>query len=139
MEKNGIENALKTVGTAVAIGFNAGLAGTIAMTVSQMIEMKITDHESSDTAPYTVREVLDIKHVTVGKTKKISNEVHWVYGTDLGTIRGALGLFKMEGWAATAVHFSAAWGWWNDYASCIKSSPAGYETKTRTNSDRWDA
>lgn len=104
------ENALKKIGTAIGTGLIAGLAGTFAMTVSQMIEMKITGREGSDTPANAVREVLDIKPVTESKSKKVSNKVHWVYGTNLGVVRGAFSLAGLRRWAATAVHFVSIWG-----------------------------
>lgn len=110
MEKNKNENILKDVGTAIGIGLIAGFAGTIAMTISQKIEMKITGRESSDTPAKVARELFDIKPVTEGKTKKVANEVHWVYGTDMGIVRGALSFLGVTGCAATAVHFATLWG-----------------------------
>jgi len=104
------ENALKKIGTAIGTGLIAGLAGTIAITISQMIEMKITGRKGSNTPANAVREVLDIKPITEGKAKKVSNEVHWIYGTDLGVVRGALSLAGLKGWMATAVHFASIWG-----------------------------
>ena len=102
--------ALAKVGTAIGIGLMAGLAGTIAMTISQMIEMKITGRKSSDTPANAVREVFDIKPVTEGKSKEVSNKVHWVYGTSLGLVRGTLSLFGLKGLIATSIHFITAWG-----------------------------
>ncbi|HEY5370074.1 MAG TPA: hypothetical protein VIJ75_13915 [Hanamia sp.] len=107
---NNGENFSQKIGTAIGTGLIAGLAGTFAMTVSQMIEMKITGREGSDTPANAVREVLDIKPVTESKSKKVSNDVHWVYGTNLGVVRGAFSLAGLRGWAATAVHFVSIWG-----------------------------
>ena len=101
--------SLSEVGTAIGVGLIAGLAGTLAITISQMIEMKITGRESSDTPATAVREALDIKPVTESKTKKVSNKIHWVYGTNLGMIRGALSLAGLKGWAATAIHWATIW------------------------------
>jgi hypothetical protein len=49
------DNALGALGNAIGKGLLAGLAATAAMTLSQMIEMKITKRESSD-APLKVAE-----------------------------------------------------------------------------------
>ena len=109
MKKNKALTSLSEVGTAIGVGLIAGLAGTLAITISQMIEMKITGRESSDTPATAVREALDIKPVTESKTKEVSNKIHWVYGTNLGIIRGALSLAGLQGWAATAVHWATIW------------------------------
>lgn len=102
--------ALAKLGTAIGIGLMAGFAGTVAMTVSEMIEMKITGRKPSETPANAVREVFDIKPVTESKSAEVSNEVHWVYGTSLGMIRGALSLIGIKGWVATSIHFIKIWG-----------------------------
>ena len=104
------QTALAKVATAIGIGLMAGIAGTAAMTISQMIEMKITGRKGSITPANAVREVFDIKPVTEGKSEKVSNEVHWVYGTSLGMVRGALNLIGLKKWVATSVHFATIWG-----------------------------
>lgn len=102
-----------------------------------MIEMKITGRKSSDTPATAVREALDIKPVTESKTKEVSNKIHWVYGTNLGMIRGALSLAGLKGWAATAIH----WGYYmecrNHHVACIKSSSTRYQRKTKSCHNRW--
>jgi hypothetical protein len=88
MAKENNQTALAKVGTAIGVGLMAGLAGTIAMTVCQRMDMKITGRRGSDTPATAVREVLDIKPVSESKTKELSSRVHWVYGTSLGLVRG---------------------------------------------------
>ena len=106
-EKN--QTAMAQVGTAIGVGLIAGLAGTIAMTVCQRVDMKITGRKGSDTPATAVREVLDIKPVSESKTKELSSRVHWVYGTSLGLVRGLMDLFGINGTAATTAHFAAVW------------------------------
>ena len=110
MKKDKALTSLSEVGTAIGVGLMAGLAGTLAITISQMIEMKVTGREASDTPANAVREVLDIKPITESKTKEVSNKIHWVYGTSLGLIRGALSLAGLKGVSATAIHYAAIWG-----------------------------
>ncbi len=100
---------LSHVGTAIGIGLMAGFAGTIAMTLSQMIEMKISGRKSSDTPANAVREVFDIKPVTESKSKEVSEEIHWMYGTSLGVVRGAISLFGLKGLMANSMHFTIIW------------------------------
>ena len=39
-----------------------------------------------------------------------SNEVHWVYGTSWGVMRGLLSMVGIRGFAASTVHMAAIWG-----------------------------
>lgn len=110
MKKYYRQGPLATVGTAIGVGLMAGLAGTLAMTISQMAEMKLTGRKSSDTPAKAVREALDIKPVTESKSEEISNEVHFTYGTSLGLIRGIIGLTGLKGLIANSVDFLIIWG-----------------------------
>ncbi len=103
-------NPLKDFGTALGVGLIAGLAGTVAITVSQMIEMKITKRDSSDAPVKAVEKVLDVEPVAEKDKPKVSQEIHWTYGTALGAVRGLLSLFGLTGPAATAAHFASVWG-----------------------------
>jgi hypothetical protein len=97
------------LGAAIGKGLIAGLAGTLAMTVSQMIEMKITKRKPSTAPADAVKRALQIE-ATAGNKKKFSNEVHYVYGTSWGVVRGLLSLVGLTGFAATSVHLAAIWG-----------------------------
>ena len=109
MKKDEKDVGLKEVATAIGIGLMAGFAGTLAMTISQKIEMKQTGRKSSSTPANAVREVLEVKPVSESKAIKVSNEVHWMYGTSLGVIRGMLSVAGIAGLAATALHFAIVW------------------------------
>ncbi len=109
MKNNKTQTFLARVGTAIGTGFLAGLAGTAAMTISQMIEMKITGRKASITPANAVREVFDIKPVTESKSTEVSNEIHWVYGTSLGLVRGLLGLAGIKNLMGTSIHFATIW------------------------------
>ena len=110
MKKENNQTGLAKVGTAIGVGLIAGLAGTVAITVSQMIEMKMTGRGSSDTPANAVREVFDVKPVSQSKAEKVSQEVHWTYGTSLGLIRSALSLAGLRGMIATAIHYVSIFG-----------------------------
>ena len=110
MRKNENDSILKNVGTAIGVGLIAGLAGTIAMTICQKIEMEITGRKASSTPANAVREVFDIKPVTESKTQEVANKIHWVYGTSLGMVRGMISLFGLSGLAANSIFFATAWG-----------------------------
>ena len=102
-------NALGELGGAIGKGLLAGLAATAAITISQMIEMKITKRKPSDT-PVKVAEETVGAEPAPGKKEKMSQELHWAYGTSWGIARGIISLTGLKGWPATAAHFAAIWG-----------------------------
>ena len=87
----------------------AGLAGTAAITLTQMIEMKINHRKPSDAAIKAVEKTLDI-HPNAGTRTQFGNRVHWVYGTSWGIVRGLLGITGMGRVLATTVHYVAITG-----------------------------
>lgn len=97
---------------ALAIGKSviAGLAGTAAISISQMIEMKITGRKGSDSPAKAVNKVLHIKPTNKDYKGLFIQEVHWTYGTAWGLARGAMGLAGITGLPATAIHYGAIWG-----------------------------
>jgi len=103
-------NALGELGSAVGKGLLAGLAATAAMTLSQMIEMKITKRKPSDAPVKVTSQVVDIKPASEDKKEKVSQEIHWAYGTVWGVARGLVGLTGLKGLPASLVHFGAVWG-----------------------------
>ncbi|MFD0794151.1 hypothetical protein ACFQZX_11020 [Mucilaginibacter litoreus] len=104
------DNALGALGSAIGKGLLAGLAATAAMTLSQTIEMKITRRESSDAPVKVVEDVADAKPSAPEDKQKLSQEIHWAYGTAWGIARGLIGLTGLKGVPATLVHFGAVWG-----------------------------
>jgi hypothetical protein len=103
-------NALERFGTAIGVGLIAGLAGTAAITISQMIEMKITGRQPSTVPADAVAKTLDVQATDKSKKPKVAHEVHWTYGAGLGITRGLLAMSGLKSWPATISHFSAVWG-----------------------------
>ena len=97
------------LGAAIGKGLIAGVAGTIAMTLFQMAEMKITKRKPSSAPADAVKKTLHIEPEP-GHKKSFSNGVHYVYGTLWGGFRGLLSLAGLQGLAATPAHFAAVWG-----------------------------
>ncbi|MBF9255592.1 hypothetical protein I2I11_20000 [Pontibacter sp. 172403-2] len=95
---------------AIGCGIIAGLAGTAVMTVAQMIEMKITGRPPSDTPYKAVSKVLGIEAKSDEDKEKLSNIIHWMYGSAWGIPRGLLAASGAEGAAGTGAHFAAVWG-----------------------------
>jgi len=102
-------NALGELGSAIGKGLLAGLAATAAITISQMIEMKITKREPSDAPLKVAEQTVGAEHKK-GQKEKMSEELHWAYGTTWGIARGLISLTGLKGWPATAAHFAAIWG-----------------------------
>lgn len=100
---------LGALGAAIGKGLIAGAAGTLAITVSQMIEMRITGRKPSNAPAKAVKKTLHIE-ATPGNKEEFSNEVHWAYGTSWGVLRGLLSLAGINGFVATTTHFAAVWG-----------------------------
>ncbi|MCJ8211537.1 DUF1440 domain-containing protein [Mucilaginibacter sp. RS28] len=103
------EHALGHLGSAIGKGLLAGLAGTAAITLSQMIEMKITKREPSDAPVKVIGQVANVQPTSEESKAKVNQEVHWAYGTAWGVTRGLIALTGLKGWKAGLVHFAAIW------------------------------
>jgi len=103
------DNALGELAGAIGKGLLAGLAGTAAITLSQMIEMKITKREPSNAPVKVASQVTGAAPADDSQKEKLNNEIHYAYGTSWGIVRGILGLAGLKGVPATLVHFGAIW------------------------------
>lgn len=103
-------NALGEFGSAIGKGLLAGLAGTAAITISQVIEMAITKRKASEATLKVAEKTIQIKPATNAAKYQLSQEVHWAYGTMWGIGRGIIGLTGLKGIPAIAVQFAAIWG-----------------------------
>jgi hypothetical protein len=132
MKKKKHTNAPERLGTAIGAGLIAGLAGTAAITISQLIEMKITGRQPSTVPADAVAKTLDVKATDEGQKPKVAQEVHWAYGTGLGITRGLLALSGLKSWPATLVHFSAVWGGSMILLPALELAPAVREQKPKS-------
>lgn len=103
------DNALGGLAGAIGKGLLAGLAGTAAITLSQMIEMKITKRQSSDAPIKVASQITGAAPADESQKEKLNNEIHYAYGTSWGIVRGLLGFAGLKGLPATLVHFGAIW------------------------------
>lgn len=117
------ENTLAQVAKALGIGLMAGVAGTLAITLSQRIDKKITGQQPSKSPVKVAAKVLNVNPVSEEKKAKVSQEIHWAYGTSLGLVRGALHLMGVKSWTATAIHFVTIWAAENIMLPVLKVSP----------------
>jgi hypothetical protein len=104
------DNTLGALGSAIGKGLLAGIAATAVMTLSQMIEMKITKRQASDAPVKVAEDTAGVKPATPQDKKQLSQELHWSYGTAWGAARGLIGLTGLKGIPATLLHFGAVWG-----------------------------
>ena len=95
---------------ALGKGIIAGLAGTAAITVSQMVEMKLTGRKPSSAPARAVGKVLHLRITNNEYKEKFVQEIHWTYGMLWGLARTVLDLAGVKGMPATAIHYAAVWG-----------------------------
>lgn len=125
---------LSKAGGALGKGIIAGFAGTVAITISQMIEMQITKRSMSN-APVVVggktlgveprgqaeleKEKVqseedeaseEVQQKVEANQEKFGQLMHFGYGTGWGVFRGALDLAGLHGPLADLTHFGAIWG-----------------------------
>jgi hypothetical protein len=125
-------NVLGEVGSAIGKGLLAGLAATAAITISQIIEMKITKREPSEAPVKVAGEVTGIKPADDAQKEKVSQEIHWAYGTSWGIARGIIGLTGLKGLPASLVHFAAIWGTSMIMLPTFKAAPPVTEEDAKT-------
>ncbi len=135
MSKSKFFSTLSSTGSALGQGLVAGLAGTIAITASQMIEMQLTNRSSSS-APMKVggkvlgaepRQQAELEKKKQGEgdvpqsadalqekveanQQKFSQFMHFGYGTAWGIARSVLDKVGVRGLPASLAHFTALWG-----------------------------
>lgn len=102
-----INDNIGKLGTAIGRGLIAGFAGTVAITISQMIEQKITNKPASFAPSDAASKALGIEAATREDRDQFSKEVHFTYGTLWGIPRGLFSLVGFKGLPATAAHFAA--------------------------------
>lgn len=98
------------VAAAVGTGLLAGAVGTMAMTVSTTVEMRLRHRDASTAPADAAAKVLGVHPDGDREQARFSKVVHWSYGTMWGGVRGLLGAFGLRGVSAGVAHFAAVWG-----------------------------
>ena len=93
--------------THIGKGIVAGLAGTLAISISQMIEMRISRRKPSTTPADAAGKVLGVRPRDEAGKARFANVVHWAYGTGWGLVRAALGGPRRGLFWAPLVHLAA--------------------------------
>lgn len=132
--KNTFFTGMSRTGTVLGKGLIAGLAGTVAITISQMIEMQLTKRGSSEAPMKVANKVLgveakgkaeleaekrdpeserneeELKQSVHDNAEQFSQFLHFIYGTGWGVARGVMALAGLKGLPASLAHFGAIWG-----------------------------
>ncbi len=100
-----------TVGEAVVRGMAAGAIGTVALTLAEKAEMRLTGRPAS-TVPGQVAAKLSGRdpETDTDVVERLSPITHWAHGITMGAVRGILGVAGLRPLAASAVFFGAVWG-----------------------------
>lgn len=100
---------LAHVTSAVGKGLIAGAAGTAAMTLSSTIEAKVRNRKGSETPAEAICKLLGVETMGEKEKARLTNVIHWGYGTGLGLVRGALDVVGLSGTPAAAAFFATVW------------------------------
>lgn len=96
---------------ALSRGMIAGVAGTIAMTASERLEMAVSGREPSEVPGRVGAHLLPGKDPEASlDVERLNSTVHWAHGIGMGALRGALDIAGMRGREASLVHFALLWG-----------------------------
>jgi hypothetical protein len=106
---------LRTIAAELGKGLLAGLVGTAAMTVVSTLEMKARKRAASATPAKAAERVLGMKPQDERARSRLSNLVHFTYGTLWGTMRSILGRTLSAAGvrnplAPAAAHLAVVWG-----------------------------
>lgn len=94
----------------LGIGLVAGLVGTAAITLSQVIVMRIQGRKPSMSPVKAVSQVFGFRPVDPAAEARLNQLAHWGYGTSWGSVRGLMTVFGLRGPWADALHFGAVQG-----------------------------
>ena len=99
------------VARAAALGMVAGAVGTVAMTISERLEMALSGRAPS-TVPGQVGAALvpGADRGVAADVARLNAPVHWGHGIAMGALRGVLDVAGVHGPAATGAHYALVWG-----------------------------
>lgn len=105
--KTSLTNVLGNLGTLIGRGLIAGLAGTVAITLSQWLEKKMNKKPPGFAPADAASKAFGIEASTRETRAAFSRKVHWAYGTTWGIPRALLSTFNVKGLPASAIYFAA--------------------------------
>jgi len=96
---------------ALGRGLVAGAVGTVAMTVSERLEMAVSGREGSQVPGKVGASLLPGKDPeSASDVAQLNTAVHWTHGITMGALRGALDVAGLRGPEASLAHFALLWG-----------------------------
>ena len=96
---------------AVSRGMAAGAIGTVAMTVSQRLEMAVTGRAGSQVPGQVGAHLVPGKNPgSPADVAQLNSAVHWTHGIAMGAVRGALDVAGLSGPRASLAHLAIVWG-----------------------------
>ena len=122
---------MRNVLVALGKGLAAGALGTVAMTLSETLEMRLTGRAGSTVPGQVGAKLFDMDPDRVGGMDRLNTGMHWGHGILAGSLRGALTLAGLRGVPATAVHFGLVWGGDAMLYWTLGIAPAPWRWKTR--------
>jgi hypothetical protein len=97
---------LQRLGCGIGYGLVSGFAGTAAITVSQMIEMRIRKRPPSTSPAKVAGKVLGFEPKDGKAESRLAQLAHFGYGTAWGLARPLLDAVGVRGLAGAALHWS---------------------------------
>ena len=95
---------------ALTRGMVAGAVGTIAMTLSERLEMAVTGRKASQVPGEVAAHLVPGMDPRVdADVQRLNAPMHWAHGISMGAVRGLLDAAGMRGPAASAAHFALLW------------------------------
>jgi len=97
--------------TPLVRGMVAGAVGTLAMTLTERLEMSITGRPASRVPGLVGASLLpgsDPRSDT--DVRRLNTPLHWAHGIAMGPLRAALDAVGIDGPTASAIHFALLWG-----------------------------
>ncbi|MDP8929149.1 MAG: hypothetical protein M3O70_11410 [Actinomycetota bacterium] len=100
---------LERIPAAVGKGLFAGAFGTAAMTLSSTVEAKVRGRGGSQTPAEAICRLLGVETMGEEEKNRLTNLVHWTYGTSLAVLRGLIAVAGLRGPRAAAAFFGVVW------------------------------
>jgi len=96
---------------ALSRGMLAGAVGTVAMTISERLEMTATGRSGSQVPGEVGAHLLPGKDPgSPSDVAGLNGAVHWAHGITMGALRGAFDVAGLRGPQASLAHFALLWG-----------------------------
>lgn len=98
-----------SVVSVITRGLFAGLVGTVVMTISETLEMKLSGRETSTVPGQVGSKLFAVSPQTEEEMAILSTRMHWGHGIAMGTVRALISVTGLKGLGATLTHFILLW------------------------------